>query len=91
MFPYSARNPAATVCPVSTPTAKIETTELYDLAHDLSETTDVSAQHPEVVKQLQTEVEKARAELGDALTKRQGAGTREPGRLAPAAKLQQNK
>jgi arylsulfatase A-like enzyme len=68
---------------------EIKTPELYDLANDLSETTDVSAQHPDVVKQLQTEVEKARTELGDALTKRKGAGTREPGRLAPAAKPQQ--
>jgi hypothetical protein len=70
---------------------EIKNPELYDLAHDLSETIDVSAQHPDVVKQLQAEVEKARAELGDALTKRKGAGTREPGRLTTAAKPQQEK
>jgi hypothetical protein len=65
---------------------KIEHVELYDLVHDLGETTDIAADHPDVVAQLTAEVEKARAELGDALTKRTGAGTRQPGRLAnPAA------
>ena len=57
---------------------KIETAELYDLVHDISETTDVSAQHPEVVRQLEAEVEKARADLGDARTKRPGSGHRAP-------------
>jgi hypothetical protein len=60
---------------------KIEKEELYDLVHDIGETTDVSAQHPELVKQLEAEAEKARADLGDALTKRPGPGRREPGRL----------
>ena len=60
---------------------KVEKVELYDLENDISETTDVSAQHPEIVKRLEAEAEKARAELGDALTKRTGSGTREPGRL----------
>ncbi len=59
---------------------KIETNELYDLVHDIGETTDVSAAHPEIVKQLVAEAEKARAELGDSLTKRIGQGLREPGR-----------
>ncbi len=60
---------------------KIVTAELYDLVHDIGETTDVSAQHPDIVKQLEGEVEKARADLGDSLTKHPGAGRREPGRL----------
>jgi arylsulfatase A-like enzyme len=60
---------------------KIEKEELYDLVHDIGETTDVSAQHPELVKQLEAEAEKARADLGDALTKRPGPGRRDPGRL----------
>jgi arylsulfatase len=60
---------------------KIEKEELYDLVNDISETTDVSAQHPEIVKQLEAEAEKARAELGDTLTKRIGSGCREPGRV----------
>jgi len=33
-----------------------------------------------IVKRLEAEAEKARAQLGDTLTKRAGAGTREPGR-----------
>jgi hypothetical protein len=33
------------------------------------------------VKQLEAEAEKARADLGDGLTKRPGSGRREPGRL----------
>ena len=60
---------------------KIETAELYDLVHDIGESTDVSAQHPEIVKWLEAEAEKARADLGDELTKRSGFGRREPGQL----------
>jgi arylsulfatase A-like enzyme len=60
---------------------EIEKEELYDLVHDISETTDVSAQHPDIVKQLEAEAEKARADLGDRLTKRTGSGHRPPGRL----------
>jgi len=62
-------------------TVKIEHEELYDLANDISETTDVAAAHPDIVKQLETEAEKARADLGDSLTKRTGTGHRPPGRL----------
>jgi len=61
---------------------KLEKAELYDLLNDVSETKDVSADNPEVVKMLEAETEKARAELGDAITKRQGSGTRAPGRVA---------
>lgn len=63
---------------------KIEREELYDLVNDIGETTDVSALHPERVKQLEAEAEKARAALGDALTKRPGAERREPGCLTAA-------
>ncbi len=56
--------------------------ELYDLDADISETTDVAALHPDVVKQLLALAEKARKDLGDSLTKRDGSGRREPGRLA---------
>ena len=51
------------------------------MVHDIGETMDVSAQHPEIVKQLEVEVEKAREDLGDALTNRLGAGHREVGRV----------
>jgi arylsulfatase len=59
---------------------KLEKSELYDLVNDISETTDVSAQHADIVQHLEAEAEKARAELGDNITKRVGAGIREPGR-----------
>jgi arylsulfatase A-like enzyme len=61
---------------------RLEQAELYDLTNDIGEAQDVAASHPEIVKTLELEAEKARAELGDQLTKRQGGGTREPGRIA---------
>ncbi len=48
------------------PYAKGETgLELYDLENDIGETTDVSRQHPDIVKRLQALGEKARKALGD--------------------------
>jgi arylsulfatase A-like enzyme len=41
---------------------------LYDLLADPGETTDVAAQHPEVVADLRTRAAAARADLGDELT-----------------------
>ncbi len=64
---------------------KLETEELYDLVNDISETRNVAAEHAEIVKQLEAEAEKARAELGDGLTKRRGTGNRQPGRIVTAA------
>jgi arylsulfatase len=55
--------------------------ELYDLEADVGETTDVVAKHPDVVERLLGYAEKARADLGDALTERDGPGRREPGRV----------
>jgi arylsulfatase len=51
------------------------------MAQDREEKTNVAATHPEIVERLQAIAEKARAELGDSLTGRTGAGAREPGRL----------
>jgi arylsulfatase A len=68
--------------PVPYEQRKLERAELFDLVNDISETTDVAAQNPRMVKRLEAEAEKARAELGDSLTKREGKGVREPGRLA---------
>ena len=70
--------------PVPYEQRKLEKAELYDLARDIRETTDVSAEHPQLVQRLALEAEKARNELGDALTKRTGQGLREPGRVANA-------
>jgi arylsulfatase len=59
----------------------IKQPELYDLANDVSETTDLAARHPEIVQRLLAVAERARAELGDSLTRRQGRGTRPAGQL----------
>jgi arylsulfatase A len=55
---------------------------LYDLKNDVGETTDVSADHPDVVARLEHAGEEARAALGDELTKRTGSEVRPPGRIA---------
>ncbi len=55
--------------------------ELYDLKNDSSETTDVAADHPDIVDQLLQKAEEARAELGDKLTDRKGAGVRKLGTI----------
>jgi arylsulfatase len=54
---------------------------LYDLTADISETTDVSAAHPEIVARLEALAETARADLGDDLTGRVPTGTRPVGRI----------
>ncbi len=74
--------------PVRYQQGKLEQAELYDLVNDVSETTDLAAKHPEIVQRLQSEAEKARAELGDALTQRTGQGTREPGKVEQPAKAE---
>lgn len=53
--------------------------ELFDLESDPAETTDVAARHPEVVRRLEAIGERARADLGDSATKREGAGVRPVG------------
>lgn len=50
--------------------------ELYDLSKDISETTDVASEFPEVVAKIQELGEKMKMELGDSLTDREGVGTR---------------
>jgi arylsulfatase A-like enzyme len=54
---------------------------LYDLSNDPAESTDVSAEQPEVLKELLKLAEKARGELGDRLTKRDGTENRLPGKV----------
>jgi arylsulfatase A-like enzyme len=54
---------------------------LFDLASDPGETTNVAASHPDVVLRLQQLAESARADMGDAATRRAGKNVREPGRL----------
>ena len=55
--------------------------ELFDLKRDIGETNNIAARHPEVVKRLQAAADKARADLGDTLTKTKGAGIRPHGKL----------
>lgn len=50
--------------------------ELYDLHNDISEKNNVISEHPDVLRRLEAYGEKARAELGDSLTKREGTGVR---------------
>jgi arylsulfatase A-like enzyme len=57
--------------------------ELYDLSIDPGETTDVAAQHTELVAELQALAARARAELGDRITADAGSGVRPLGRLDP--------
>jgi arylsulfatase A-like enzyme len=60
----------------------VERTELYDLAADPAETTDVAAAHPEVLADLAVHAEAARTSLGDALQGRVGQDVRPIGRIA---------
>ncbi|RYD53811.1 MAG: arylsulfatase, partial [Verrucomicrobiaceae bacterium] len=60
--------------------------ELYNLSQDPAETTNLAEKHPEIVAKLTALADKARADLGDSLTKQPGTGRREPGRVAAAAK-----
>jgi len=53
---------------------------LYNLDTDIGETTDVAAQHPEVVKQLQDYVAEMEADLGKGIE--HGPGVRARGFVA---------
>ena len=57
--------------------------QLYDLDKDIGETTDVSSDHPDVVKRLLALAEKARSELGDM--GRPGKGQRKAGFVKKAS------
>ena len=67
--------------PVPYSMVTMKNAELYDLANDPSETTDVSTQNPAVMAQLTQFAESARDDLGDELTKRIGTGMRKAGKL----------
>jgi hypothetical protein len=53
--------------------------ELYDLDNDISESTNVIDNHPEIVKQLTSLATRAREDMGDALTEVEGSGNRKVG------------
>lgn len=54
---------------------------LYDLAHDPGERYDVKDLYPDIVKEIMVHVEAAREDLGDDLTKREGANRRLPAKV----------
>ncbi len=59
--------------------------ELFNLRDDIGERTNVADQHPDIVTRLQNLAEKARNDLGDGATNRQGTNLRQPGRLTSVA------
>ncbi|MDF1656388.1 MAG: sulfatase [Verrucomicrobiales bacterium] len=61
--------------------------ELYDLSKDIGESNNLAGSMPEKVADLMKHAEAARAELGDNLVKREGSGSREPGRLTEEERL----
>jgi arylsulfatase A len=65
---------------------KLEHSELYDLSVDIREAGDVAGSHADLVKKLEALADEMRADLGDSLTGRKGAGARPPGRMDSAAK-----
>ena len=65
----------------------IEMCELYDLDADIAETTDLADSHPDVVADLTSHAERARASLGDARLDRVGDDVRPIGRVADAKRL----
>jgi hypothetical protein len=55
---------------------------LYDLTTDVGETTNLSVKQPAVVARLRDVAERARDDLGDALTKHRGRNLRAVGQWA---------
>jgi arylsulfatase A len=55
--------------------------ELFDLEKDVSEDRNIANENPEVVKRLQALAERAREDLGDSETHRQGKNVRPAGQL----------
>jgi arylsulfatase A-like enzyme len=72
--------------PVNYDMVKLKGAELFDLQTDIRERANVAAQHPDILKRLESFAETMRDELGDALTKREGKGVRAPGMVADATK-----
>ena len=55
--------------------------ELYDLSNDISETTDVADQHPDVIKHITLLADGMREKLGDSLNEIEGIENRQVGRI----------
>ncbi len=67
--------------PIKYENRTLERAQLFDLQTDPGETTDVAPAQSAIVAQLEAFAEKTRADLGDALTNREGKGLRNPDRL----------
>ena len=67
----------------------VEAGALFDLASDLGETTDVAADHPEIVKRMRALAERLADELGDV--DRAGWGVRKAAYVETAAPLNANR
>jgi arylsulfatase A-like enzyme len=61
--------------------------ELYDLQHDIGETSNVFGEHPGVVAELMEYVEAMRGDLGDEVTGAVGKGRRPIGQVAEGRTL----
>ncbi|MEN9415013.1 MAG: hypothetical protein RLZ62_1317, partial [Bacteroidota bacterium] len=57
---------------------KVVSAELYNLADDPSEKTDLAGKYPEIVEKLSIKADKMREELGDSLRDVKGRSNREP-------------
>jgi len=55
--------------------------ELYNLADDIGETTNLAADHPEIVADLQGRLDQCLKDLGDSITGVEGQGCRPIGRV----------
>ena len=67
--------------PIAYQEDQIRSLTLFDLDNDISETKNVIQEFPDVVAELQAAAERAREDLGDKLTNRQGNGIRPAGKL----------
>lgn len=59
----------------------MEEIELYDVENDISETTDVASEYPDVVAEIQLLANEMRYRLGDSLLELEGSETRQAGQL----------